>query len=155
MNDSEQQESFVWGIRSRIEMLIAHFAWLIDHEDGHRVADLFTTHGCYSLSTGGLALKGRSEIAEFYAHRRARGPRTSRHLFSNLHLTYVDENRAQGTCVLTLHAADGDPPRPLSPVMIADYADSYCRDDDGIWRFESRTVTTLFGDIPILDTRRP
>lgn len=143
----------VLQIRSRIEMLIERFAWLVDHENGHGVANLFTTQGCYSTSGGDLALKGRAQIDEFYTFRRAGGPRTSRHLFSNLQLHLVDQTRAEGTCVLTLHAANGYPPHPMNPVMIADYADSYLRDTDGEWRFKSRTVTTLFGDIPHLGPR--
>lgn len=144
----------VLHIRQEIEVLIERFAWLIDHEDGRGVAELFTTQGSYSLNGTQFNLQGRRSIDEFYEHRRAAGPRTSRHLFSNLHLVDGDETRATGTCVLTLHAANGHPPHPLEPVMVADYEDSYVRDADGIWRFEWRLVTTLFGAVPEIGSRR-
>jgi hypothetical protein len=141
-------------IRPQIEVLIEQFAWLIDHEAGRGVAELFAAQGSYSLNGGGLNLQGRAEIDEFYARRRAAGPRTSRHLFSNLHLESGDETRVQGTCVLTLHAADGHPPHPLEPVLVADYGDTYVRDADGVWRFESRKVTKLFGTVPHFGSER-
>lgn len=138
----------VLQLHQAIEVLIARFAWLIDHEDGRGVAELFTTQGSYAVDGVELTLRGRREIDEFYERRRAAGPRTSRHLFSNLYLQNVDEARAAGTCVLTLHAANGHPPHPLAPVVVADYADTYVRDDHGVWRFDSRTVTALFGTVP-------
>lgn len=141
-------------IRPAIEVLIEKFAWLIDHEDGRGVAELFTAQGRYSLNGGDLDLRGRSEIDQFYERRRAAGPRTSRHLFSNLHLDNGDDARAQGTCVLTLHAANGYPPHPLAPVLVADFGDTYVRDADGVWRFERRLVTPLFGTVPKLAARR-
>jgi hypothetical protein len=144
----------VLHLRQAIEVLIARFAWLIDHEDGRGVADLFTTQGSYALDGAELTLRGRGEIDEFYERRRANGPRTSRHLFSNLHLQNADEARAAGTCVLTLHAANGHPPHPPAPVVVADYADTYACDDDGVWRFDSRTVTPLFGTVPQFGSAR-
>ncbi|MGV0906705.1 nuclear transport factor 2 family protein [Mycobacterium novum] len=146
-----------WGIdiRPGIEALITQFAWLIDHEDGRGVAELFTAQGSYTLNGGGLDLRGRAEIDQFYQHRRATGPRTSRHLFSNLHLTAGNEAHARGTCVLTLHAANGHPPHTATdPIMVADFDDTYIRNDDGSWQFERREVTTLFGRVPQFATER-
>ena len=109
-------------------------------------AELFTPAGVYAL--GPAALEGRAAIAAFYERRRGGGERTSRHLFGNLHLRSVAADRVEGTCVLTLHAADGPPPHPLAPVMVADYDDIYVRDVDGVWRFERRSVAVLFGQLP-------
>ncbi|MGW4912731.1 nuclear transport factor 2 family protein [Streptomyces sp. NPDC004270] len=136
-------------IRPRIEALIAEFAWRIDHEEGRGVAELFTTTGVYAL--GGVGeLNGRDQIAAFYDWRRSGGPRTSRHLFTNLHLETLDldAGRARGTCVLSLNAAHGEGPHPLSPVMIADYADEYQRAENGEWLFARRDVSVVFGEVP-------
>lgn len=139
--------------RAQIAALAAEFAWLIDHKGGHGVADLFTPRGRYTVAGDDFDLQGRDEIEDFYARRRAAGPRTSRHLFSNLHLEHIDDDRACGVCVLTLHAADGQPPHPLEPILVADYSDTYRRTPDGRWRYESRFVTPLFGSIPTFGSR--
>lgn len=138
-------------IRSSLESLIADFAWRIDHNDGRGVEELFTPDGEYGFGGVGT-VTGRAEIAGFYNQRRAGGPRLSRHIFSNLHLDSIEDNRASGTCVLTLHAADGVAPLPLSPVMIADYQDEYLLDETGSWRFARRSVSIVFGSIPNLGT---
>lgn len=141
-------------IRAQIEVLVAEFAWRIDHRSGHGVADLFTPQGRYMAEGEAFDLQGRDQIQDFYERRRAAGPRTSRHLFSNLHLEHVDGDCAHGVCVLTLHAANGRPPHPLKPVLIADYSDTYRRTSDGVWRFESRFVTPLFGSVPKFGSRK-
>lgn len=138
-------------IRSEIEALIAEFAWRVDHAGGEGVPELFTEDGVYSLH--GMAAEGREQIEAFYEHRRARGERTSRHLYTNLHLRTVAADRAEGTCVLTLHAGDGPPPLPLAPLMVADYDDVYVRGVDGRWRFERRDARLLFGGIPNLGSK--
>ena len=135
-------------LRMEIEALIVRFAWRIDHERGWGVEELFTPDGVYAF--GPVALEGRAAIAGFYEHRRGGGGRTSRHLFCNLHLRRVAAERAEGTCVLTLHAADGPPPHRLAPLLVADYDDVYVREADGVWRFERRFVTVLFGQVPQL-----
>lgn len=135
------------SVRPQIEALIAQFAWDIDHQGGEGVPALFVPDGTYSLRGLGT-LTGQAEIADFYRMRLAGGPRTSRHLFSNLHLRSVSPDRAMGTCVLQLHAADGAGPHPLSPVMIADYHDEYARTADGRWLFASREVAVVFGQTP-------
>ena len=133
--------------RAAIEALITLFAWRIDHEDGHGVDELFTADGVYAFGSLG-SLDGREAIAGFYKFRREAGPRTSRHLFSNLHIRRAEPDRVEGTCVLTLHAADGAGPHDTKPQMVADYDDVYVRGVDGVWRFERRSVSVLFGQLP-------
>lgn len=133
-------------VRAEIEALVAHFAWLVDHEDGHGVPELFAPDGVYGFEFG--AMEGREAIAGFYEWRRSGRPRTSRHVFTNLHLRSSGDGAAAATCVLTLHAADGDPPLPLDPVMVADYDDEFVRGRDGVWRFARRQVTLVFGSFP-------
>lgn len=134
-------------VRSTLEALVARFAWQVDHRDGDGVEELFTPEGVYGFSFGDLV--GREQIAGFYELRRA-ARRTSRHLFSNLHVHHADETSAAATCVLTLHAAKGSAPLPMDPVMVADYDDEFTRGDDGIWRFASRRVSLVFGEYPHL-----
>ncbi|OLR91873.1 nuclear transport factor 2 family protein [Actinokineospora bangkokensis] len=129
--------------RADITDLLVEFAWRIDHDEGRGVEDLFTEDGEYLLF--GHPVRGRDNIRSLYDHRRSRGTRTSRHLFDNIRVTPgPSEREARATSVLTLHAADGRPPLPLAPLLVADYTDALHRDDDGQWRFHRRTTTLLF-----------
>jgi hypothetical protein len=130
-------------IRLEIEALNAEFAYLIDHNRSEEVAALFTDDGVYGRSTGERS-EGRSAIAESYRRRSAKGPRTARHIFSNLHLTYDSEHRIRGTVILTLYAENGLPPLPAEPMVIADYDDIYVLCEDGRWRYQERIITWLF-----------
>jgi hypothetical protein len=130
-------------IRLEVEALNAEFAYLIDHDRSEEVAALFTNDGVYGRSTGERS-EGQAAIAESYRRRRAKGPRTARHIFTNLHLIYESERRIRGTVILTLYAEDGLPPLPAEPMVIADYDDIYVLCDDGRWRYQERVITWLF-----------
>jgi hypothetical protein len=128
--------------RADIEALNAEFAWLIDRGDSSKVADLFIEAGRYGRSTGETSV-GRDEIRLAYSARIARGPRTSRHVFTNLRLEQIAPGRVRGTLILTLYARDALPPIPAQVLFIADYDDIYCLCEDGRWRYESRLVTRV------------
>jgi hypothetical protein len=130
-------------LRLEIEALNAEFAYLIDHDQSHDVADLFTEDGIYGRSSGARST-GRDAIRETYRLRKDRGVRTARHIFTNLRLTPIDDNRVRGSCILTLFAQDGPPPHPADPLVVADYDDLYQLCDDGRWRFKERIVTWIF-----------
>jgi len=128
--------------RLAIEELNAEFAYLIDHEQSERVADLFTVDGSYGRSTGERSV-GRDAIRRAYASRKAKGPRTARHIFTNLRLKFEARDRATGTCIMTLFAEDGVPPHVAEPFLVADYNDVYVLFEDN-WRYSARTITWLF-----------
>ncbi len=133
---------------TQILELNARFAWLIDHQDGDGVAELFTEDGIYGL--GAMQAVGREQINNFYQMRKARGLRTSRHLFSNPVILNESDNSVSACCVLTLFAFDGKGPHPAEIHMIADYIDEYVRDENGLWRFKSRVIEPVFGHVPNL-----
>jgi hypothetical protein len=128
--------------RLAIEELNAEFAYLIDHEQSQRVADLFTIDGSYGRATGERSV-GREAIRRAYAARQAKGPRTARHIFTNLRLSFEARVRARGSCIMTLFAEDGMPPHVAEPFLVADYDDVYVLEQDN-WRYASRTITWLF-----------
>jgi ketosteroid isomerase-like protein len=129
--------------RLEIEELNAEFAHLIDSNQSEAAADLFTEAGSYGRATGERSV-GRAAIRAAYQARKDRGRRTARHIFTNLRLTHESDQRIIGTLILTLFAADGPPPHPAEPFLVADYDDVYVLDGDGRWRYESRTVTWVF-----------
>lgn len=129
--------------RLEIDELNAEFAYLIDNNRSAEVADLFTPQGSYGRSSGERSV-GREAIRAAYAGRAGRGPRTARHIFTNLRLTYRDDGLIEGKSILTLYAEDGVPPHVAEPFLIADYDDVYAQGEDSRWRYESRTITWLF-----------
>ena len=131
--------------RLDIEALNARFAYLIDHGQSDQVADLFTTDGVYQFKDGNRSA-GREAIRHAYELRADAGPRTARHIFTNLHLKFASEDKASGTCILLLFANDGTPPQPARPLLVADYDDEYERDETGIWRYRSRTISIAFSE---------
>ena len=139
------------NVRQCIEALNAEFAWLIDEQAGRGVPELFTEDGVYAMPN--QTYSGRSQIAEFYGVRKARGQRAARHVFTNLRLKVESPDRATGTVILTLYAYDGAPPYPAVPILIADYNDIYVRAQDGHWRYQSRTLIPVFGQMPDLGKR--
>lgn len=130
-------------LRLELEELNAEFAYLIDHDLSEHVADLFTVDGSYGRSTGEVSI-GHDAIRKAYSARRIRGPRTARHIFTNLRLGSVSDDLVEATSILTLFANDGLPPHAAEPLLVADYADTYGRCEDGRWRYRSRVATWLF-----------
>lgn len=130
-------------LRLQIEELNVEFAYRIDRGDPESVAELFTEEGSYSRSTGECG-RGREAIRAAYRQRAARGPRTARHIFTNLRLTQESARRVCGQCVLTLFAQDGEPPLIADPFLVADYDDVYELGDDECWRYASRVITWRF-----------
>lgn len=131
-------------VRSDIEALLVEFAWRIDHNESHRVADLFTPDGSYGRANGERSV-GHEALNRAYAARAARGERVARHLFTNLRLRFTDDpDRVHGECVLLLFADDGSAPLPAEVNLVADYEDIYQCMPDGRWCFASRTVSHQF-----------
>ena len=134
--------------RHEIEELTIEFWHLVDHEDGVGVADLFCEDGVYSVANGESA--GRAAIAESYRQRTARGTRLSRHVQTNLRVTFDSPSEARGISILTLWADDGTAPLDLKmPISVTDVLDEYVKESDGAWRIRHRHLSQVFlGDRP-------
>ena len=131
------------AVRAEIEALNVEFWYRVDHEGGEGVAELFCEEGVYSVPGG--RNEGRSAIDESYALRRARGPRLSRHVHSNLRLTLLSPTEAHGVSMLTLWARDGEAPMSIvMPVSVSDVRDEYRKDGDGVWRIWHRHIAPAF-----------
>lgn len=129
-------------VRLAIEALVAEHAWMIDHGEAARIAELFTEDG--RLTGLGPDLIGRDAIEAWGAARAAMTERTSRHVCTNLRLVPRGEGLVEGHAILTVFRHDGsEAGRPL-PFAVADYADIYRLGDDGHWRFGERNLTTVF-----------
>jgi hypothetical protein len=115
----------------------------VDHNWGRRAHEFFVEDGVYSVP--GKALAGRQAIRDFYSWREGRGPRVARHCIVNFHAAHAGPDRAICNWILLLHAADGEPVLPTAPpIQISDFDDVCVRGVDGVWRYQSRTLTELF-----------
>ena len=122
----------------------------VDHEGGAGVAEMFVPDGVFHAGPGD-PLVGRAAIEAFYAWRRDRGARTSRHIVTNFHAAFDSEAAARTTCIMLLYGTDGQPPHAgTGAAMIADMIDDCARGDDGIWRYVRRNFAPLYlGEAPL------
>ncbi len=129
--------------RLEIEALVTEFAYLIDHGQSARVAELFAPQGWYGRE-GGAKSEGRDAVRAAYARRGSESPaRLSRHLFANLRIEFDGAEGASGLSTLMLIAGDGAAPLPMNVTLVQDYVDRYVR-IDGTWLFLSRETRRLF-----------
>ena len=134
----------ILGARQACEALIVQYAFLIDFDQGAKVADLFTEDGVWEVvpPAGGDPIRfvGTEQIGQLFGNRDA-GTR-SRHVMTNIGVNVSDEDNAQGGSYVTLYRATGveaGAAAPLThPAAVGEYRDGFRRGDDGIWRFAHR-----------------
>jgi len=129
--------------RQAIEHLVAEHAWLIDHGQADRIATLYA--GDARVLGIGPDKVGQAAIQAWAAERAAMTDRRSRHVQSNLRLVAVSPDECRGTVVLTLYRHDGPGKADPAPLMVAEYDDVYRKREDGVWLFEERRLSILFG----------
>lgn len=129
-------------IRLALEDLNADFTYYLDHGQVDALVDLFCEGALYTH--GARRSNGRNEIETLFRRRASGVPRTSRHIYSGLRLTILGRAEARGTSVCLTFAADGPPPHPAAPLLVADFEDRYQRCADGRWRFLERHIRRIF-----------
>jgi len=129
-------------VRLALEDLNSAFAHHLDQGEIDRLVDLFTADAVYTH--GERVSEGRDEIEALFLRRQANGPRTSRHLISGLRITIASPTDATGSSVCLSFAADGRPPLPAKPFLVADFIDRYRLESDGRWRFAERHIHRVF-----------
>jgi SnoaL-like domain len=131
-----------------VERLMAEFAYRVDFEQGLTIAELFAPEGYYE--SDGKRSTGRAAIHQAYVRRAARGPRISRHLFTNVRVVRLPDKKYGATAIMLLFARDGDGVHPAVPLSVADVVDVYALDDKSVDNalplIESRTLRTIFAD---------
>ena len=130
--------------RLREELLeVVTALWFdIDHRNGTSASGFFLPDG--EVRFGERAFRGTAEIDVLYAARAGRGPRVSRHVATNLHVTGTGPGTASAVSILTLFAEDGEPPRPaVTPAMVGDVTDVF-EQREGRWLIRSRLIEQLF-----------
>ena len=128
--------------RLALEDLNTAFTRYLDHGNVSALIDLFTEDALYTH--GERRSEGRAAIEALFRRRAAGEPRTSRHICSGLHIEIEDARHARGSSVCLSFAADGAPPLPATPFLVADFKDRYLLGEDGRWRFKARHIERIF-----------
>jgi hypothetical protein len=140
-------------LRTVVDVVLADWAWHLDHGDYAAVAELFTEDALFV--TGAVELRGRSAIEHRYTEREQ--VRTTRHTYSGLRVSVAEEDsgtvpaappaqvRAQSTWVS--YAVNG--PAPVDDVgvyLVADFHDvlTWCADER--YRISERRIAAVFRD---------
>ena len=132
------------AIRLALEDLNTDFVHFLDYDKVDALTDLFCVDAIYTH--GSRRSEGRDDIAELFRKRAAAGTRTSRHIYSGLRLEIDSPSAARGSSVCLTFAADGAPPLPAKPLLVADFFDEYRLCEDGRWRFLTRDIRRIFVD---------
>jgi hypothetical protein len=129
-----------------VERLMAEFAYRVDFEQGLTIAQLFSPDGYYE--SDGKRSTGRAAIHEAYVRRAARGPRTARHLFTNVRVVRLPGEKYGATAIMLLFARDGLGVHPAVPLSVADVTDVYALNGKSprLPLIQSRTLRTVFAD---------
>jgi len=140
-------------LRVLVDVVLADWAWHLDHGDYAAVAGLFTEDALFV--TGGVELRGRSAIEHRYTERER--VRTTRHTYSGLRVSVAEEDystdsaappakvRAQSTWVS--YAVNGPAPVDDAGVyLVADFHDvlTWCADER--YRISERRIVPVFRD---------
>jgi len=130
------------GLWAELMETISALWFDVDHRDGRSVSAFFLPDA--ELRFSARSFHGAAEIDAVYAARAGRGPRVSRHIATNLHITAADADRASVVSTLILFAEDGASPRSaMTPAMVGDVVDEFQRHGDR-WLIKSRHIQHMF-----------
>jgi 3-phenylpropionate/cinnamic acid dioxygenase small subunit len=121
-----------------IHALVNEYAWLLDHQRWHEVADLCTDDAILSIRRREIV--GKAGLAEWADYRAAKGTLRTLHQMTNLRLEATSDGEATGVAALVLHVAKGGSATYVD--LVGDYHDEYVRTPDG-WRFRRRRLVNI------------
>lgn len=125
------------------------FARGLDHDDVDSVVALFTDDAVYD--NGRVHLEGIDQLRTWLAERAAVASvsRTTRHVWSALHIEQVSGDTLRCESTWVTYAANQRPPVDFVAVSaVADFVDEM-RLVDGAWRISRREIRTVFRDAAV------
>src|SRR6516164_690720 len=125
--------------RIAIELLVAEYAWLLDHQRWQDVAGLCTDAAV--LFIRGREIVGHQGLAEWAARRAERPDRKTQHQMTLVRLEPIGPDEGHGTAALVLHVAKTGGGGTYVD-LVGEYEDEYVRTDDG-WRFSRRRLVQI------------
>lgn len=143
MTTSDLTEAEQLFERSRLEVKLIDYWHDVDVNWGDNAASFYTENAIFGGAAG--SHEGRTEIAQYYAVRKARGDRVSVHCVQNFRVEFNGRSRAEAQWYLVAYAANGKPVFPAqAPVVIARVRDHYQREESGDWLCDNRNFEVLF-----------
>lgn len=140
-----------------LQQLISEYCYELDLTGGINAFRFFTTDG--RLEVGTMAFTGHGEMKGFYRgfleqvrESEPMGKRTTRHVFTNLRIDYVDADVAVVDFIVMNFSSGGVPPilGATSPTVISDARCKCRRSADGSWLIAEFTGAPIFlGDDPL------
>lgn len=140
----DQADPGVWNAIAHLELTrLVTESWAeIDLRRGADIGRFFTEDAVFDI--GPAQYRGRDGIEAEFRSRVERGPRTARHVLTNLRVQHVAADRAEVHGYVVLYASDGDPPLPLAaPVSVGEVVDTLVQ-EDGQWLIASRCFAAAF-----------
>jgi hypothetical protein len=121
---------------AEIARAVTRYAVLNDEGDFDGVAALFTEDGVLTRPSGGEPIRGRAAILAAF---KARPPRISRHVITNIMVELGSEHEARCRSTMLLYSAPpGDLPAKAShPALLGGFADRLVQ-ENGAWLFAER-----------------
>jgi 3-phenylpropionate/cinnamic acid dioxygenase small subunit len=136
-------------LHCEIGALNTRFARGLDLDDVEEVLALFTDDAVYD--NGRVHLEGVAELRAWMTERAAAASagRTTRHVWSALHLEQLAPDRLAATSTWVTYAANQRPPVDFVAVStVADFVDELRR-VEGAWRLSRREILTVFRDASV------
>jgi ketosteroid isomerase-like protein len=142
------------AIERACERLVIDYAYYVDHQDTEGYINLFTEDA--DLIFRGPPIKGRAALAE--QNKQQAKILGRRHISTNVRITALDANNAEGTVYVTVYGGPGGEGAPASadktalldgPSLIGEYRDRYVRTKDG-WRFASRRLVIVMANAKLM-----
>lgn len=138
-----------------LQQLLSEYCFELDLTGGLQAHRFFTADG--RLEVGKMSLKGHEAMKVFYQDlvdqaKTSGTERTTRHLWSNLRISFEDENRVFVDFIMQNFSAIGAPPvfGATSPTIVADCRIDCRRQSSGEWRIAAFTGAPIFvGDDPV------
>jgi hypothetical protein len=119
-----------------VQNLLTGFAWHADRGDGKGLAALFLPDAV--LNVGGVDIRGSDEIGADCHRRFQKGPRKTRHVWSNLRIEKISNEEVITVAVqMTFEQTTPELPTQL---RLNDVFDTFRRDSNGALRFARRLI---------------
>ncbi len=122
-----------------IERLVNEYAWLLDHQRWHDVAQLCTDDAVLLIRAREIV--GHEGLAQWAERRAQRANRRTQHQMMSPRLQAVGADEVHGTAPLVLHVAKTGGGGTYVD-LVGEYEDEYVRTPSG-WKFRRRRLVQI------------
>jgi hypothetical protein len=125
-----------------VALLLIAFSEAVDSRRPQEIAEQFTADGLFK--PGDTAIRGPAAVEVFYRDRLRDPRRTTRHLWSNLHVAPSADDLADIRVVLSNYAFDPAVSETEVQLRVGNVSGVCAKGPDGRWRFAEHVYERLF-----------